>query len=113
MGGGLTVGLVNGFLIAKTHIPALIVTLGTLGIALGTAQLLAKGVDIAAVPAVYSKQIGFGSVLGVPVLVLIAFAVIMIFYVVLSQLEFGDSLMPSALTSKRPDAQASGWTGIS
>jgi ribose transport system permease protein len=89
IGAGLAVGLVNGLLIAKTRIPALIVTLGTLGIALGTAQLLSKGVDIAAVPAVYSKQIGFGSVLGVPVLVLVAFAVIIIFYVVLSQTRFG------------------------
>jgi ribose transport system permease protein len=89
VGAGLAVGLLNGLLIAKSRVPALIVTLGTLGIALGTAQLLAKGVDIAAVPAVYSKRIGFGSVLGVPVLVLIAFAVIMIFYVVLSQTRFG------------------------
>ena len=42
MGGGLTVGLVNGFLIAKTHIPALIVTLGTLGIALGAGSCWPK-----------------------------------------------------------------------
>ncbi len=37
---GLGWGLLNGVLIAKGRIPALIVTLGTLGMALGSAQLI-------------------------------------------------------------------------
>ncbi|MDQ1629065.1 MAG: ribose transport system permease protein [Actinomycetota bacterium] len=86
---GVLWGLLNGLLIAKTKIPALIVTLGTLGMALGSAQLLSSGVDIAAVPPSYVKAIGFGKVLGVPVLVLIALAVLAVFYVVLSRTRFG------------------------
>ncbi len=86
---GLAWGLVNGLLIAKTRIPALIVTLGTLGMALGAAQLLANGVDIAAVPKEFSQTVGFGEVLGIPVLVIIALVVLALFYVNLSRTRFG------------------------
>lgn len=86
---GILWGLLNGLLVAKTRIPALIVTLGTLGMALGSAQLLAGGVDIAAVPGEFSQTIGFGSVWGLPVLVLIAIIVIVVFAVILSLTRFG------------------------
>ncbi len=42
--------MVNGFLIAKAKIPPLIVTLGTLGMALGFALLITGGVDEREVP---------------------------------------------------------------
>ena len=47
---GLAWGVVNGFLIAKAKIPPLIVTLGTLGMALGFALLITGGVDEREVP---------------------------------------------------------------
>ena len=43
-------GLLNGSLIAKAKIPPLIVTLGTLSIALGLAQVITGGIDIRSVP---------------------------------------------------------------
>ena len=43
-------GSLNGFLIAKAKIPPLIVTLGTLGMALGAALLITGGVDKRDVP---------------------------------------------------------------
>ena len=42
---GLAWGILNGFLVAKAKIPPLIVTLGTLGMALGFALLITGGVD--------------------------------------------------------------------
>ena len=45
-------GMLNGCLIAKAKIPPLIVTLGTLSVALGLAQVITGGVDIRAVPEV-------------------------------------------------------------
>lgn len=47
---GLAWGLVNGFSIAKLKVPPLITTLGTLGAALGAAQLLTDGADVRTVP---------------------------------------------------------------
>jgi ribose transport system permease protein len=47
---GLAWGGLNGFLVAKARIPPLIVTLGTLGMALGAALLITGGVDERDVP---------------------------------------------------------------
>ena len=47
---GVAWGLLNGFLVAKAKIPALIVTLGSLSVALGLAQVITGGVDIRSAP---------------------------------------------------------------
>ena len=46
VGSGLAWGLLNGFLVAKARVPALIVTLGSLSGALGQAPGITKGQDI-------------------------------------------------------------------
>jgi ribose transport system permease protein len=87
---GLLWGIVNGALIAKAKIPPLIVTLGSLGMALGLAQILTKGVDIRTVPQVMQDEIGYGNVFGqVPVLSVIALVVVAIGMVVLHATRFG------------------------
>ena len=55
---GLAWGLLNGFLIGKAKVPPLIVTLGTLGGALGLSQVVTGGVDIRDVPPVLVDTIG-------------------------------------------------------
>ena len=57
---GLAWGLLNGVLIAKGRIPALIVTLGTLGMALGAAQLITGGIDVRGLPLMLGNTIGNG-----------------------------------------------------
>ncbi|NUR07982.1 MAG: ABC transporter permease [Nocardioidaceae bacterium] len=87
---GLAWGMLNGFLIAKAKIPPLIVTLGTLGMALGLAQILTHGVDIRTVPQVMQDEIGYGNVFGqVPVLSIIALVVIALGMVLLHGTRFG------------------------
>lgn len=73
--GGIVWGVVNGFLVAYAKIPALIVTLGTFGAALGVAKVLTNGVDYRDVPRALTDSIGIGSVLGIPWLVIIAVVV--------------------------------------
>jgi ribose transport system permease protein len=82
-------GVVNGVLVAFARIPALIVTLGTFGMALGFAQLLTNGTDIRAVPEVLVDQVGSGTIAGIPVLVMIAVAVAAVGAVVLHLTRFG------------------------
>lgn len=72
---GVVFGAINGVLIASARIPALIVTLGTLGIALGLAQIISSGQDVRAVPELLVKQVGSGALAGIPVLVCIAVVV--------------------------------------
>ncbi|MFL5825932.1 MAG: ABC transporter permease [Thermoleophilaceae bacterium] len=87
---GFAWGVLNGFLVAKAKIPALIVTLGTLGMSLGAALLITGGVDERSVPTKLIDTIGTGR-LGnqIPYLVIIAFAVAIVFGIVLAATRFG------------------------
>jgi ribose transport system permease protein len=90
LGAGFAWGLFNGFLVAKAKIPALIVTLGTLGMALGSALLITKGVDEREVPFKLVDTIGTGRVFDqIPYLVIIAFSVALVFGIVLAATRFG------------------------
>lgn len=87
---GLAWGILNGFLVAKSKVPALIVTLGTLGMALGLAQIITKGVDIREVPNVLGDSIGYGRIAGqIPILVVIAAVVVAIGIVLLHKTKVG------------------------
>jgi ribose transport system permease protein len=88
--GGLAWGLINGFLVAKAKIPAFIVTLGTLGMSLGAALVISGGVDEREVPFKLITTIGTGRAFDqVPYLVIIAFAVAIVFGVILAATRFG------------------------
>ena len=63
---GCAWGTLNGFLITKANIPSFIVTLGTLGMALGSALLITGGVDEREVPFPLVSKFGIGRVLGIP-----------------------------------------------
>lgn len=82
-------GLVNGFLVAKAKVPPMIVTLGTFGAALGLAQVLTRGIDMRAAPDVLVDTVGFGRLLGIPTLVIIATIVVVIGIVALHRSRFG------------------------
>ncbi len=87
---GAAWGLLNGFLVTKANIPAFIVTLGTLGMALGSALLITGGVDEREVPFKLIETIGSGRLFGeLPYLVLIAAVVALIFGIILAQTRFG------------------------
>ncbi len=75
--GGTIWGLFNGFCVTRLRVPALITTLGTLGAALGIANLLTNGNDIAvSQTAMINLQIA--QPLGMPWIVWIAFAVVIV-----------------------------------
>jgi ribose transport system permease protein len=86
---GCAWGVLNGFLVTKAKLPPFIVTLGTLGMALGSALLITGGVDEREVPFKLIETIGSGRTLGIPYLVIIAAVVALVFAVVLSQTRFG------------------------
>jgi ribose transport system permease protein len=86
---GCAWGIVNGFLVTKARIPPFIVTLGTLGMALGSALLITGGVDERSVPFKLIDTVGSGRLFGFPYLVLIAVVVAIIFGIILSQTRFG------------------------
>src|SRR6185295_16498111 len=88
--GGSVWGLLNGFLIAKAKIPPLIVTLGSLGAALGAASLLNDGTNVRTVPTELRDTLGFGTLEGnIPNLVAVAAVITLIFGLVLHTTRFG------------------------
>ncbi|WP_329239433.1 ABC transporter permease [Actinoallomurus sp. NBC_01490] len=89
MGCGLGWGLVNGLLVAKAKIPSLIATLGSLGVALGLAQVITGGSDVNRIPAKLANAIGYGLVAGVPWLVIIAVLIAVVFGLLLALTRFG------------------------
>jgi ribose transport system permease protein len=82
-------GLMNGFLVAKARIPALIVTLGTMGMSLGLALLLTRGVDISDVPESLVLTVGSGRAGGIPILVIITAVVFVVGALMLKFTRFG------------------------
>lgn len=90
LGTGLAWGALNGILIAKTKISALIATLGTFGMAEGLAFVLTGGVDMQDVPMRLVTTIGAGRAFNeVPWLVIIAVATTLIFGIILRFHRFG------------------------
>jgi ribose transport system permease protein len=88
---GVAWGLLNGLLIAKTRIPALIVTLGTLGMAQGAALLLSGGINVrGAVPPELLSTAGIGRLFDeIPYLVLIAAGITIFGGILLHLTRFG------------------------
>jgi ribose transport system permease protein len=82
-------GALNGFLIAKAKIPALIVTLGTMGMSLGLSLLMTGGVDISDVPDKLVTTVGSGRVGGLPILAMITAVVFVLGFILLSLARFG------------------------
>jgi ribose transport system permease protein len=82
-------GVLNGVLVAKAKIPPLIVTLGTLSIALGLAQVITSGIDIRAVPAAMTDLSTYVKILGIPSLPFIALVVVIIGGIILHKTKFG------------------------
>jgi ribose transport system permease protein len=83
-------GLLNGVLIARAKVPPLIVTLGTLGMALGGAQIITGGIDVRGAPKVLTDTVGFGRLFGqIPYLSLISLVVVVLGAVLLHRTRFG------------------------
>ena len=90
IGAGLGWGILNGVLVAKAHVPPLIVTLGTYGMALGGAFLLTGGTDLRGIPTGLTSTLGFGNAFWeVPWLVVIAVVTALILGLTLAFTRFG------------------------
>ncbi|MEV6490453.1 ABC transporter permease [Actinoplanes sp. NPDC051633] len=86
---GTAWGALNGFLVAKAKIPALIVTLGSLSVALGLAQVLTGGIDIRSVPEALTDFNTYIRIAGIPGLPFVALLVVIAGAIVLHRTRFG------------------------
>jgi ribose transport system permease protein len=87
---GCAWGALQGFLVAKGKVPPLIVTLaGFIAAGEGVAYLITGGADFRTVPNRLVNTIGLGSILGVPWLIVISFAIAIVGGLVLAVTRFG------------------------
>jgi ribose transport system permease protein len=89
MAASAAVGALQGFLVAKAKIPPLIATLAGFGAISGMAYLITGGNDFSTVPNRLVNTIGQGGIGGVPWLVVISFAIAIIFGLLLAYTRFG------------------------
>jgi ribose transport system permease protein len=87
---GVAWGAVNGLLIAYAKLPPFVVTLGSLGAALGAARLLSDGANVSGTPPGFQETVGLATVLGVPVPFLAAVALVLACGFVLSRTVYGE-----------------------
>jgi methyl-galactoside transport system permease protein len=93
---GVLVGALNGYIVSKFKVPAFIATLGTMVIVYGANSIYFNlppnnSQPIGGLREDFSK-LGTGSFLGVPYVILIAIAVILVIYVILNKTKLGKNL---------------------
>jgi ribose transport system permease protein len=87
---GVAWGAINGALIAFARLPPFVVTLGSLGAALGAARLLSGGANVSGAPAEVQDKVGLATVAGVPVPFLIAVGLVFACGFLLSRTRYGE-----------------------
>lgn len=103
---GTGYGVINGLIVTKLHVNALIGTLGTMGIGTGIAYVLCNGTDLS-VPSELQSAFGIRTVVSViPLAAIIALLIVVIGWVMLTQTRFG--LLTLATGSSREAAIRSG-----
>ena len=87
---GLVCGFITGLLVTKLKLTPFIATLGTLGVFLGTAQILSGGTNVPYVPTAVQTEIGTRDLLGfLPVPIAIGLVVVIVAILALHLTQFG------------------------
>lgn len=104
---GVVVGSINGALVSLLGIPSFLVTLGMLGVAVGTAQYITNSAPEPILNDTFNNLFGSGSIGPIPVLVLWAVVAVVIGAIVLGRTRYGRQVL--ATGGNRTAAE---YTGI-
>lgn len=90
---GLLVGLLNGLGVAWAGVSPFIVTMGVQSIGFGAALYLTGGVPVNGLPPAFSDLFGFGTVLGLPLPVLVTAFCVLAIHLLMNRLPAGTYLL--------------------
>ncbi|MDD5017306.1 MAG: ABC transporter permease [Eubacteriales bacterium] len=96
---GIALGWVQGLLVAKSRINPFVVTLALSSVYLGIATIVFQGLLLNRI-SVSVKAINKASLLGIPVLFLIALAIVAVMYVFMNRTYFGRRLLSTGESKK-------------
>jgi ribose transport system permease protein len=99
-------GFVNGVLVTRLKLPPFIVTLGTLGMSFGAADLLSGGTNLSSIPTSLQEKFGNGTIAGIYVPVVVAAGAVVVAFVMLRMTRFG--LYSAAIGSNVEGARRAG-----
>ncbi len=88
---GAIAGAINGILVAKVKIPAILVTLGTLELFTGVAIVITAGRPISGLPMSYSNFMA-GDVFGVPMQLIVFLLAVLVIAFIMRRTTFGTKL---------------------
>jgi ribose/xylose/arabinose/galactoside ABC-type transport system permease subunit len=103
---GAVVGLINGLLVTRLHVPAFVATLGMMSVLRGAALLATDGQSILLMGQDELAWINSGQLLGVPIPIVIALTVFAVLWVVMRQTPFGQHVC--AIGGNEKAARATG-----
>ena len=103
---GAAMGLINGLLVTRLRVNSFVITLGTLGLATGLANVITNGANVPYLPLSLQTEIGMRRVLGFPVPLLIALALAIWAWIWLRRTTFGRHVL--ATGSSRRSARRAG-----
>jgi ribose transport system permease protein len=86
---GLIVGLINGIGVSRFKVSPFIMTLGMASVGSGFALYYTGGTPVSGMPPLFTKEIGTGSWLGIPVPVFFAIAAILVMYFLMNWTKLG------------------------
>jgi ribose transport system permease protein len=104
---GVVVGSINGALVSLLGIPSFLVTLGMLGVAVGTAQYITNSAPEPILDDTFNNVFGSGNVGPIPVLVVWAVVAVVVGAIVLGRTRYGRQVL--ATGGNRTAAE---YTGI-
>jgi ribose transport system permease protein len=107
IGAGLTIGFINGALVAYLRLPSVLVTLATMGLFAGVARSLTNLRSIPVLDGTFTGIFGSGSLFGIPSLVLWTIAAVLVGHFVYRQTRFGAHVLATG-----DNARAAMVTGI-
>jgi ribose transport system permease protein len=103
---GAVVGLINGLLVTRLHVPAFVATLGMMSVLRGAALLATDGQSILLMGQDELAWINSGQLLGVPIPIVIALSVFAVLWLVMRQTPFGQHVC--AIGGNEKAARATG-----
>lgn len=90
---GLLIGLINGVILVVTGLPSFLITIGTLTILNGVSMELANSNSIPIYDRTFTQVFGNGKVFGIPVMILWCLLIMVIAYILLRKLPFGNRVL--------------------